>query len=107
MVGTGNVGLIVSYQMLQAGVNVMAVVEAAPEISGYRVHARKLMRAGVPIYTSATVKEVLGDRDVKQAVITPLDRNFKPAEGEESHGRGRHGLRSGRADAAYRTGKSC
>lgn len=83
MVGTGNVGLIVSYQMLQAGVNVMAVVEAAPGISGYRVHARKLMRAGVPIYTSATVKEVLGDRDVKQAVITPLDKNFKPVEGEE------------------------
>lgn len=30
MIGAGNIGLIVSYQLLQAGVNVKAVVEAAP-----------------------------------------------------------------------------
>ncbi len=73
MVGTGNVGLIVSYQMLQAGVNVVAIVEAAPRISGYLVHARKLMRAGVPIYTSATVKEAIGQNEVSNVIIMSLD----------------------------------
>ena len=32
MVGAGNIGLIVSYQMLQAGMDVLAVVEAMPKI---------------------------------------------------------------------------
>ncbi len=52
MVGSGNVGLIISYQLLQAGADVVCIVEAAPSITGYLVHAGKVMRAGVPIYTS-------------------------------------------------------
>ena len=34
MIGSGNVGLIVAYQLLQAGAQVAAVVEAAPAIGG-------------------------------------------------------------------------
>lgn len=83
MIGTGNVGLIVSYQLMQAGVEVAAVVEAAPKVTGYLVHSRKLLRAGVPIYTSATVKEVKGENEVKEAVITSLDEKFKSIEGSE------------------------
>ena len=49
MVGSGNIGLIVSYQMIQAGINVVGVIEAAPKIGGYKVHASKLRRLGVPI----------------------------------------------------------
>ena len=37
MVGAGNIGLIVSYQLMQAGVGVAAVVEAAPRVGGYWV----------------------------------------------------------------------
>ena len=48
MVGSGNVGLIVTYQLLQAGANVKAILEAAPKLSGYAVHAGKVRRAGVP-----------------------------------------------------------
>lgn len=80
MVGTGNVGLIVSYQLMQAGVKVLAVVEAAPKISGYLVHARKLLRAGVPIYTSSTVKKAEGDKSVENVTIVNLDENFNPIE---------------------------
>ena len=69
MVGSGNVGLIVSYQLMQAGVEVVALVEAAPKITGYMVHARKLLRAGVPIYTQTTVKEVKGEDGVEKAVL--------------------------------------
>src|SRR4030042_4599689 len=48
MVGSGNIGLIVSYQLLQAGVVVKAVIEGLPQIGGYLVHASKIQRAGVP-----------------------------------------------------------
>lgn len=36
MVGSGNIGLIVSYQLLQAGVKVLAILEAAPVIGGIK-----------------------------------------------------------------------
>jgi NADPH-dependent 2,4-dienoyl-CoA reductase/sulfur reductase-like enzyme len=55
MVGAGNVGLIVSYQLLQAGAEVVAVVEGLPTIGGYGVHASKIRRAGVPIFTGHTI----------------------------------------------------
>ncbi|GAI29129.1 unnamed protein product, partial [marine sediment metagenome] len=42
ILGSGNVGLIISYQLLQAGASVIAVVEAAPKIGGYQVHASKI-----------------------------------------------------------------
>ena len=37
MVGSGNVGLIVSYQLMQAGADVLALVEGAPKIGSYGV----------------------------------------------------------------------
>ena len=46
MVGSGNVGIIVSYQMLQAGSRVAAIIDAAPKIGGYAVHAAKIARVG-------------------------------------------------------------
>lgn len=83
MVGAGNVGLIVSYQLLQAGIAVDRVVEAAPIIGGYNVHAAKLRRCGVPILTSHSIKEVYGDEKVEGAVVVKLDKNWKPIQGSE------------------------
>ena len=60
MVGSGNVGVVVGYQMLQAGCEVVAVIDAAPKIGGYGVHAAKIARQGVPFYLSHTVKEAHG-----------------------------------------------
>jgi sarcosine oxidase, subunit alpha len=78
MVGSGNIGLIVSYQLIQAGIEVAAVVEALPRIGGYHVHAAKLARLGVPILTSHTVLSALGKEQVEGAVICRVDKNFKP-----------------------------
>ena len=72
MVGSGNVGLIVSYQLLQAGSDVAGIVEVLPEISGYLVHAAKIRRAGVPFFTEHVVKRVHGDGKVERAVLAPL-----------------------------------
>jgi len=83
MIGSGNVGLIVSYQALQAGANVVAIIEAAPKIGGYGVHAAKVRRAGVPILTSCTVKEALGDGQVQAVIIIQLDQNWNPISGTE------------------------
>ncbi|KXA90493.1 sarcosine oxidase subunit alpha [candidate division MSBL1 archaeon SCGC-AAA259I09] len=83
MVGAGNVGLIVAYQLLQAKVNVKAIVEALDKIGGYYVHAAKIQRFGVPVLTGHTIKEVLGDNQVHKAVIAELDEEFNPIEGTE------------------------
>ncbi|MEJ5229564.1 MAG: FAD-dependent oxidoreductase [Pseudothermotoga sp.] len=73
MVGAGNIGLIVSYQLLQAGVQVAAIVEFAPKIGGYWVHAAKIRRLGVPIYLRHTVKRALGTNHVEGAVIQAIN----------------------------------
>ncbi len=85
MVGSGNVGLIVSYQLMQAGCDVVALVEAAPKIGGYAVHAAKIARAGVPIYMKHTVKETIADENgcVKAVVIAAVDDRFQIIEGTE------------------------
>jgi thioredoxin reductase len=72
MTGSGNVGLIVAYQLLQAGAKVAAVLEAAPRIGGYGVHAAKLRRAGVPILVSHTITKALGEHEVREVEIVTL-----------------------------------
>lgn len=85
MVGSGNVGLIVSYQLMQAGCDVVALIEAAPKIGGYAVHAAKIRRAGVPIYTKHTVVEAIPGEDgtVCKVVIAEVDNHFNPIPGTE------------------------
>lgn len=83
MVGSGNVGLIVSYQLMQAGADVVALIEAAPKIGGYGVHAAKIRRAGVPIFISTTIKQVLGEEKVEGVITVELDEKWKPIEGTE------------------------
>lgn len=83
MVGAGNVGLIVSYQLLQAGAEVVAVVEGLPTISGYGVHASKIRRAGVPIFTGHTILRAEGKESVERVVIAAVDKSWQPLAGTE------------------------
>lgn len=83
VVGSGNVGLIVSYQLLQAGVEVAAIVEAAPQITGYLVHAGKVRRVGVPILLSHTVAEARGGMELEEVVVAQVDEKFQPIAGSE------------------------
>jgi sarcosine oxidase subunit alpha len=84
MIGAGNIGLIVSYQLMQAGVEVAAVVEAMPKIGGYWVHAAKIRRLGVPILLRHSIKEALGSSTVEGAVIMELDDKFNPTGQERN-----------------------
>jgi len=76
IVGGGNVGLIAAYHAIQAGIQVVGLVEALPQVGGYKVHADKLKRLGVPIYTSHTVVAAHGKDRVESLTIAELDREW-------------------------------
>jgi NAD-dependent dihydropyrimidine dehydrogenase PreA subunit len=77
VVGGGNVGLIAAYHALQAGIDVIGVVEALPQCSGYKVHADKIKRLGVPIYTRHTIMSANGKEHVESVTVGKIDNNFK------------------------------
>ena len=83
MVGAGNIGLIVSYQLKQAGIDVVAVIEGQPKIGGYLVHASKIRRAGIPVLTRHTILEAYGNGRVEGALITEIDESWLPIPGTE------------------------
>ncbi len=83
IVGGGNVGLIGGYHAIQAGIDVVALIEALPRVGGYKVHADKLKRLGVPIYTGHTIVCAEGDERVERATIARLDDSWKAVPGTE------------------------
>lgn len=83
IVGGGNVGLITGYHALQAGIKVIGLVEALPECGGYKVHKDKLVRLGVPVYTSHTILSANGDAQVESVTIAQIDEHFQPVSGTE------------------------
>lgn len=83
MVGSGNVGLIVGYQLMQAGAELVAVIEADDKIGGYSVHASKLRRMGVPIYIRHTIQKAFGHGCVEVAILTAVDDRWHPIPGTE------------------------
>ncbi len=83
IVGGGNVGIIAGYHALQAGIEVVAVIEAMPEIGGYKVHADKLKRLGVPILTNHTILSANGDQCVESVTIAELGDSWKVVKGTE------------------------
>lgn len=84
IVGGGNVGLIAGYHALQAGINVVGLVEAMPQCGGYKVHEDKLARFNVPILTSHTILEAKGQDHIQSVIIAEVDHEFHPIAGTES-----------------------
>lgn len=85
MLGSGNVGLVVSFQLLQCGCEVVALVDAAPKIGGYGVHAAKVARTGVPFYLSHTIVKAEGEDCVTGVTIAEVDDHFQFIPGTEKH----------------------
>ena len=83
MIGAGNIGLIVSYQLMQAGINVKAIVDASPKIGGYLVHASKIRRMGIPIYTSHSIKYAHGKDHLEKVTLSRLDEKWQQIPGSE------------------------
>lgn len=83
IVGGGNVGLIAGYHALQAGIEVVALVEALPAVGGYKVHEDKLKRLGVPILTGHTITSAEGVEHVERVTVAALEETGRAREGSE------------------------
>jgi NADPH-dependent 2,4-dienoyl-CoA reductase/sulfur reductase-like enzyme/Fe-S-cluster-containing hydrogenase component 2/bacterioferritin-associated ferredoxin len=85
IVGGGNVGLIAGYHAIQAGITVVALIEALPQVGGYKVHADKLQRLGVPIYTRHTIVCAAGTERVESAAVAELDDRWNVIPGTQKN----------------------
>lgn len=83
IVGGGNIGVILAYQLIQAGVEVSCVIEAGPKMGAYEVHVKKIEAMGVPVYTRHTIKEAHGENFVEGATICELDDKWNQIEGTD------------------------
>jgi len=83
IIGGGNVGLIAGYHALQAGIPVVGLAEAMPRCGGYKVHADKLKRLGVPVWTSHSILSANGRESVESITIAQVDERFRPLAGTE------------------------
>ena len=84
-VGAGNIGYLTSYQAMQAGAKVKAIIEAMPAEGGFPVQANRVRRLGIPILTSYTLVEAIPNADrtgITGAVIAKCE-NFEPIPGTE------------------------
>ena len=78
IVGCGNVGLIAAYHALQAGIEVAALIDIAPKVSGYKVHADKISAWAYP-FTSVTPSSASRERaKVEQATIAEVGQDLNP-----------------------------
>lgn len=83
IVGGGNVGLIAAYHAIQAGIGVVGLVEAMPQVGGYKVHQDKIKRLGVPVWTSHTVKCANGKDEVESVTVVRIDEKLSEIRGTE------------------------
>ncbi len=83
IIGGGNVGLIAGYHAIQAGIEVVGLIEAMSQCGGYKVHEDKLRRLGVPIYTNHTIVSANGEKKVESITIGQLDKKGKILSGTE------------------------
>ncbi len=78
IVGSGNVGLIGAYHAIQVGIKVAGICDILPKANGYKVHADKIKRMGVPIYLNHTVLSAEGNGKVEKVTIAQVDDKWNP-----------------------------
>ena len=84
-VGAGNIGYLTSYQLMQAGAKVKAIIEALPNEGGFPVQANRVRRLGIPVLTSHILLKALPNEahdGIIGAVVAGC-RNFKAIPGTE------------------------
>lgn len=84
-VGAGNIGYLTSYQLMQAGANVKAILEAQPFEGGFPVQANRVRRLGIPVLTSHILLKAIPNEDhsgIIGAVVADC-KNFEPVPGTE------------------------
>ena len=84
-VGAGNIGYLTSYQLMQAGARVKAIVEAMPTEGGFPVQANRVRRLGIPILLNHLLIKAIpnADRTGIIGAVVAESRDFKPIPGTE------------------------
>jgi D-hydroxyproline dehydrogenase subunit alpha len=99
LAGTGPLQLVVANQMLDAGLDVAVVADAAstrlPFQQLFNLFSRfdllkqgfeylfNIRKSGVPILASHVLKSVVGEKNVQGAVLCKIDSRLQPIEGTE------------------------
>ena len=84
-VGAGNIGYLTSYQLMQAGARVKAILEAMPYEGGFPVQANRVRRLGIPVLTSHILLKAIPNENhdgIVGAVVAEC-KDFKPIPGTE------------------------
>lgn len=84
-VGAGNIGYLTSYQLMQGGARVKAIIEAQPFEGGFPVQANRVRRLGIPVLTSHILLKAIPNENhdgIIGAVIAEC-KNFEPVPGTE------------------------
>lgn len=84
-VGAGNIGYLTSYQLMQAGASVKAIIEAQENEGGFPVQANRVRRLGIPIETGKILIKAIPNENrdgIIGAVIADC-KNFNPLPGSE------------------------
>ena len=84
-VGAGNIGYLTSYQLMQAGAKVKAIVEAMPKEGGFPVQANRVRRLGIPVLLSHLIIKAIPNQqgDGISGAVLARSENFKPIPGTE------------------------
>jgi len=84
-VGAGNIGYLTSYQLMQAGAKVKAIIEAQPFEGGFPVQANRVRRLGIPILLSHILLKAIPNknRDGITGAVVAECKNFRPVPGTE------------------------
>ncbi len=84
-IGAGNIGYLTSYQGMQAGAQIKAIIEAMPNEGGFPVQANRVRRLAIPILTSHVLLKAIPNENhdgIVGAVIAEC-KNFKAIPGTE------------------------
>ncbi|MDR1878430.1 MAG: FAD-dependent oxidoreductase [Bacteroidales bacterium] len=84
-VGAGNIGYLTSYQGMQAGATIKAIIEAQPHEGGFPVQANRVRRLGIPVLTSHILLKAVPNKTndgITGAVIAEC-KDFKPVPNTE------------------------
>ncbi len=84
-VGAGNIGYLTSYQLMQAGANVKAIIEAQANEGGFPVQANRVRRLGIPVILSHILLKAIPNEDktgIKGAIVAECE-NFQAIPGTE------------------------
>ena len=55
--------------------------EALPSVTGYKVHADKIRRLGVPVFEGTTIVSANGRDHVESVTVARADESLRPVEG--------------------------